>query len=99
MIGIEINKWEEYYILGPGDNKEYEELKKTRRSYLDVFNLVRIDENIDEDYGLFAKVTRIYDRKRFNIPLVDLTAVDEKSKNYQLLIDCVVWCTSDYFMQ
>ncbi|NCP84161.1 MAG: hypothetical protein GW823_04550 [Bacteroidetes bacterium] len=94
LKSVEYFKWEEYYVLGPGDKKEYEELKKTRASLSDVFNLVRIDKHIDEEYGLFAKVTRVSDRKRFTIPLIDLKAHDEESKNYQLLIDYVVWCSS-----
>ncbi|CAN5502197.1 hypothetical protein BH23BAC1_BH23BAC1_25260 [soil metagenome] len=91
LTGIEDFNWEEFYIFGPGDKKEYEELKKTRPSYKDFFNMIRIDNYLDEDYGLFAKVTRITDKKRFQIPLADLKAVDEKSKDYQLLNDYSVW--------
>lgn len=94
LTGIEDFSWEEFYIFGPGDKNEYEELKKKRPSYKDVFNLIRIDEYAEEDYGLFAKVTRISDRKRFLIPLADLKAVDKKSKNYQLLDDYAVWCVN-----
>lgn len=94
LTGIEDFNWEEFYIFGPGDKKEYEELKKTRPSYKDIYNLTRIGDHIEEDYGLFAKVTRISDRKRFQIPLADLKAVDEKSKNYQLLDDYSVWCVN-----
>ncbi len=92
LTGIEDFNWEEFYIFGPGDKREYEELKKTRPSYKDIYSLIRIDEHIEEDYGLFVKVTRISDRKRFQIPLADLKAVDEKSKNYHLLDDYSVWC-------
>jgi len=94
LTGVEDFNWEEFYIFGPGDKKEYEELKKTRPSYTDIFNLIRIDDYVEEDYGLFAKVTRISDRKRFEIPLADLEAVDKKSKNYQLLDDYSVWCVN-----
>lgn len=94
LTGIEDFNWEEFYIFGPGDRREYEELKNTRPSYKDIYNLIRIDEHVEEDYGLFAKVTRISDRKRFQIPLADLKAVDKKSKNYQLLDDYSVWCAN-----
>src|SRR5690606_21718248 len=94
LTGIEDFNWEELYVLGPGDKKEYEELKKTRPSYTDIYNLISIDDHIEEDYGLFARVTRISDRKRFLIPLADLKAVDDKSKNYQLLDDYSVWCVN-----
>ena len=91
LTGIEDFEWEEFYLLGPGDEQEYEELKKKRPSYTDTFNMIRIDEYYDEDYGLFAKVTRISDKKRFQIPLSELEAIDKKSNNYQLLDDYSVW--------
>ena len=78
LTGIEDFSWEEFYIFGPGDKNEYEELKKKRLSYKDVFNLIRIDEYAEVGYGLFAKVTRISERKRFLIPLADLKPVDKK---------------------
>jgi retron-type reverse transcriptase len=83
--------WEEFYIFGPGDDNEYKELKKSRPSYHDTFNMIRVDNYYDDDYGLFAKVTRISDKKRFQIPLADLKAIDEKSNNYQILDDYSVW--------
>ncbi len=94
LTGIEDFNWEEFYIFGPGDKREYEQLKKTRPSYKDIYNLIQIDEHVEEDYGLFAKLTRISDRKGFQIPLADLKAVDENSKNYQLLDDYSVWCVN-----
>jgi hypothetical protein len=91
LTGIEDFPWEEFYVFGPGDKEEYEELKKKRPSYTDTFNMIRIDEFYDEDYGLFAYVVRIPDKKRFQLPLADLEAIDIKSKNYQLLDDYSVW--------
>ncbi|SHM70990.1 hypothetical protein [Chitinophaga sp. CF418] len=91
ITGIEDFKWEEYYIFGPGEKEEYETLKKTRPSYTDIFNMTSFDSYYDEDYGLFAKVTRISDKKRFKLPLVDMKAVDKKSLEYQLLEDYSIW--------
>jgi len=91
LTGIDDFEWEEFYVLGPGDEDEYEELKKTRPSYKDIFNMSKIDDYYDEHYGLFAKVTRIKDKKRFQIPLVDLKTVDKKTKEFQLLDDYSVW--------
>jgi hypothetical protein len=91
LTGIEDFDWEEFYIFGPGDCNEYEELKKTRPSYHDTFNMIRLDKYYDDDYGLFAKVTRASDKKRFQIPLADLKVIDEKSNNYQILDDYSVW--------
>ena len=91
LTGREAFKWEGFYVFGSGEKKEYEELKKTRHSYKDNYNLIRIDEHIEEDYGLFAKVTRITDKKRFLLPLAHLKAVDEQSKNCMLFDDYSVW--------
>ena len=68
-----------------------EQLKKTNPSYTDIFNLLKIDEQYDEDYGLIAKVIRIADKRRFKIPLADLMATNKRSKNYKLLDDYSVW--------
>jgi len=91
ITGIEDFAWEEFYIFGPGDKQEYEELKKTRPSYHDTFNMIRIDKYYDDDYGLFAKVTRLTDKKRFQLPLADIKAIDNKTQNYQMLDDYAVW--------
>ncbi len=91
LTGIEEFDWEEFYVLGPGSKREYEELKKNQPSYSDIFIMKKIDDEIDEDYGLLAKVTRENDKKKFEIPLADLKAVDKKSKNYKLLDDYSVW--------
>lgn len=91
LTGIEDFNWEEFFILGPGSKKEYEELLKSNPSYTDTFNLEKIDDCYDEYYGLIANVIRIIDKKRFQIPLSDLKANNEKSKNYQLLYDYTVW--------
>lgn len=91
IIGIEDFSWEEYYLLGPGDKREYELLKKTKPSYTDIFSMSKIDSYYDEDYGLFAKVTRLSDKKRFQLPLMDMKAVEKKSTDYQLIEDYSVW--------
>jgi hypothetical protein len=91
ITGIEDFDWEEFYLLGPGSKQEYETLKKNRPSYSDIFNMIRIDPYFDEDFGLFTKVTRLSDKKRFQLPLADMKAVNEKSPEYQLLQDYSVW--------
>lgn len=91
LTGREDFRWEEYYILGPGDKKEYEELKKTRPSYKDVYTLMSFDEQIEDMPGLMVKVTRISDKKQFVLPLEDLKATDKKSPNFQLIDDYAVW--------
>jgi len=82
LTGIEDFRWEEFYVLGPGDRKEYEELKKTRPSYQDVYKLISFDDQIEDMEGLMVKVKRISDRKQFVLPLADMKTTDKKSPNY-----------------
>jgi hypothetical protein len=91
LTGIEDFRWEEYYILGPGDKKKYEELKKTQPSYTDLFSFMHFDEIIDDSEGLMVSVKRISDKKQFVLPLADLKVKDKKSPNYQLIDDYAVW--------
>lgn len=91
LTGIEDFSWEEFYLLGPGDKREYEELKQKQPSYTDVFSMSKISPHYDKHYGLFAKVTRLADKKRFELPLADLKAVEKKSDDYLLLHDYSVW--------
>lgn len=91
LTGIEDFDWEEYYVLGPGSKKEYEQLKKTRPSYTDTFKLLGFEEMIDEWTGILVKVERVSDRKRFTLPLADLEVTDKKAKNYELIDDYAVW--------
>ena len=94
ITGIVDFDWEEFYILGPGSQKEYEKLKKTRPSYTDKYILESIDDEYDEHFGLIANVIRECDKKVFQIPLADLKALDKNTKNYQLLDDYSVWCVN-----
>lgn len=77
--------------LTPGYKREYEQLKLTKPSYKDIFSMSRFDSYYDRGYGLFARVTRLSDRKRFQLPLADLKAVDKHSAEWQLLDDYSVW--------
>ena len=91
LTGIEDFPWEERYVFGYGSEAEYENLKKKQPSYTDTFNLINLDEEINEDYGLLVDVKRTSDNKKFTLPLADLKAIEEHSKNYQLLDDYSVW--------
>jgi hypothetical protein len=91
LTGIEDFPWEERYVFGYGSEAEYENLKKKQPSYTDTFNLINLDEEINEDYGLLVDVKRTSDNKKFTLPLADLKAIEEHSKNYQLLEDYSVW--------
>src|SRR4028118_1113136 len=56
LTGREDFTWEEKYLFGGWSKREYEELKKTQASYTDKFEFMESLEDIDEMYGLLAKV-------------------------------------------
>ena len=92
VTGIEDFPWEEKYVFGYGNKKEYEKLKKENPSYKDKFEILDFIE--DEDYNdeqIFVSAKRLSDQKEFILELDYLKAVDKKSKNYQLLDDYSVW--------
>jgi hypothetical protein len=91
LTGIEDFPWEERYVLGDGSKTEYEKLKKTKPSYTDTFEILGLEDEIDESHGILVKVKRVSDRKKFTLPLADLEAEDQQSNNYQLLDDFSVW--------
>ncbi|CAK0759153.1 hypothetical protein CCP4SC76_300005 [Gammaproteobacteria bacterium] len=84
-------EWEERYVLGGFDKDEYRELKKTKPSYTDVYELIRLEDKVDRELGIIVRVKRLSDGKIFELPLADLKANNDKSKNYQLLRDYSVW--------
>lgn len=91
VCGWEDFAWEEFYLLGPGDKREYEVLKRTRASHTDILRMTRFSSHCEIDYGLFGHFTRISDRKRFELPLADFKAVNQKSVEAQLLEDYSIW--------
>ena len=96
VTGIEDFRWEEYYVLGPGDPKEHERLRQNQPSYRDTFELLAIEADADSEWMLFGEdlaghVRRKSDGKEFYLGLAELKAVARKSKNYQLLHDYAVW--------
>ena len=91
VTGLEDFPWEEKYIFGPGNKKEYEKLKKDNPSYKDKFEILDFFEDEDFDEQIMVNVKRLSDHKEFILELDCLKAVDKKSKNYQLLDDYSVW--------
>jgi len=87
LTGIESFSWEDFYVLGPGDKKQYEKLKKTRPSYRDIYKFMSFDDMIDDDDGLLVKINSISDNNKFVLPLLDLKTTDKESPNYVLISD------------
>jgi hypothetical protein len=90
VTGIEDFPWEERYVIGGWDPKEYEELKKINPSYTDDFELTGIDE-IDNRNDIFALITRIADRKEFEIGLSWLKCKNTRLRASRLLGDYSYW--------
>jgi hypothetical protein len=95
LTGIEDFDWEEYYVIGPGSKAEYERLRKTRPSYMDTYmdtyELLRFEEEVDPDEGILVHVRRVSDKRTFLLPLANLEATQKQSPQYQLLDDYAVW--------
>jgi hypothetical protein len=91
LTGVEDFPWEEPYILGGWDKKEYEKLKKDNPSYTDEYELLELLEPTNNDGDIIAKVKRATDRKVFKIGLSWLECVDSKHEDYKLLEDYSVW--------
>lgn len=97
VTGIEDFRWEEIYVLGPGNPKEYDRLKKNQPSYRDHYELLRIESGVASEWMLFrgediaAHVRRKSDGKTFCLGLSELEVVERHARNYQLLDDYAVW--------
>lgn len=94
LTGTEDFTWEEKYLFGGWSKKEYAELKKTYASYTDKFEFIELLEDIDEMYGVLAKVKRVTDKKHFILPLWDLKCIKKNSKTYKLISDYSFWMTN-----
>ncbi|MFC1765489.1 hypothetical protein ACFL6U_25885 [Planctomycetota bacterium] len=90
VTGIEDFPWEEPYVFGGWSNREYEELKKTRPSYTDTFELLDIGEPQEHD-DLDAQIKRISDGKVFHVGLSWLRTADKGDPLYTTLNDYSVW--------
>lgn len=91
LTGMEDFPWEEKYILGGWDKKEYEKLKKINPSYTDEYELIEFLLPDSGDDEIFAKVKRTSDNKIFKIGISWLEGIDEESENYVIIDDCASW--------
>lgn len=97
VTGTEDFRWEERFVLGPGDPKEYARLKKNQSSYRDHYDLLKIERDAVSEWMLFADddiaahVRRKSDGKQFVLGLAELHAVGKSSSNYRHLNDFAVF--------
>jgi hypothetical protein len=97
VTGIEDFRWEEYYVIGPGNQKEYKRLCKNQPSFQDIFELLVIEADGYSEWMMFGRedlaglVRRKSDGKEFYLGLSEIEAVEKNSINYQLLDDYAVW--------
>jgi len=94
VTGTEDFSWEEPYLLGIFDDREYQKLKKTKPSYTDRYYLKGPVKIIDDLYGIIAKVRRISDNKLFELPLWDLETADKQDSSTSLLKAYSFWMTN-----
>lgn len=83
--------WEERFEFGYGSKIEYEKIRQERGSYHDQYELNEFEVEIEPDWDMWVEVRRTSDNKHFTIPLSELEAVDQTSKNHELLNDYTVW--------
>lgn len=92
VTGNEDFPWEEPYVLGVFDQKEYIELKKTNPSYRDTFALLDILGPATDD--VIGVIRRVSDGQTFKMELSWLRCVDKKSIEYVTLQDYSIWHTN-----
>lgn len=90
VTGTEDFPWEEPYIFGGWDAREYKKLKKTNPSYTDTFELQAL-EPPDGHEDVVAKIQRVSDGKLFQIGLSWLCCKDEDNEAHELLDDYGIW--------
>ena len=71
-------------MLGPGNQREYERLRKRQPSYRDHYDLLEIEKGVISEWMLFwgediaARVKRKSDGKEFYLGLAELGAVRQE---------------------
>lgn len=90
VTGREDFPWEEPYVFGVWDKREYARLKKTNPSYTDTFELLDIEEPEEHD-ELIARVQRVSDGKIFHLGLSWLRTENEDDPLYTKLNDYATW--------
>jgi hypothetical protein len=98
--GREDFNWEEYYDFGPGDEAEYEQLRRSQPSCQDRYELLSLDPGTVSEWMLYDEdiachCRRKSDGRTFILGLAELRATDRKSPNHLLLNDYSDWFTNN----
>lgn len=102
VTGIEDFQWEEPYIFGAADSREYLKLRKMQPSYKDIFELLAIEKDTGSEWMMYeredlaGRVRRKSDGKEFYLGLSEIKVIDKKSESYRLLDDYAVWFVNEY---
>jgi hypothetical protein len=91
LTGNQEFEWEEYYVFGPGTQKQHEKQRKIKPSYMDQFKLISLVKEVSESEGIIAQVERLSDRQKFTLPLFQLEEAEPTTENYELIDDYVTW--------
>jgi hypothetical protein len=97
VTGIEDFRWEERYVFGAGNQREYARLRKDRPSYQDHYELLAVELGGHSEWMLWpgediaARVRRKSDGQEFTLGLAELRAKDENSPTHDLLHDYSVF--------
>jgi len=80
-----------------GEVFEFQEKGQIKQGAAVVVNKIEFE---DDFYGVIADINVVnkkhllFDKKKFSIPIADIRAKDEKSRNYKILDDYSVWFTN-----
>ena len=82
--------WEERFEWGYGSQAEYNKLRKINASYQDKYEFITLIHDTSSE-RIFAKISRISDKKKFDIALEDLQVCKQGGEVWQLLEDYAYW--------
>jgi hypothetical protein len=97
VTGVEDFGWEEFYVIGPGDPEEHAKLRQNQPSFEEIYELLAIEQDVESEWMMFhgedlaAHVRRKSDGKEFWLGLAEIKAVNQGSKNFQLIDDYADW--------
>ncbi len=84
--------WEERFDFGGSSKNQHEELRKTKPSYQDTYEIIEfLEKDIQKYNAIRVKARRVTDKKEFVIGLDELHANAKTSENDALLESYSVW--------